>query len=291
MAGSVTSDACLFCGAELAVVGRAREHVLPRWLLRHYAIEKTTVEPSWTNARDGSLRDQRAHPLKAMVLGHVCPTCNNGWMSELEVAARPTLLALAGGRLAVSELTPLHRTVLARWALKTAVALNRSSNFHRLATTEQAAATRTDRLPDGVIVIAHVLPERDQRDVFWWLQHQGIAQILNARPSDDLGALQQGAWRCFLGFERLGLLVAHARLNSEWGWFLDPRYETPIWPMEGFWAQRRMRTPPTDDMRLFSLWISFSVGLCRADDRRGIESARLESWHSSPGNVRPFEQQ
>jgi hypothetical protein len=278
VAGSATPDPCLFCCADLAVAGRAREHVLPRWLLRHYDIEKTMVEPAWTNARDGSLRDKRVHPLKAMVLGHVCAGCNNGWMSELEVTARPTLLELSGGRLAVSELAPLHRVVLARWALKTAVVLNRSSNFHQLATAEQAAATRTDRLPDGVIVIAHVLSQRDQRDVFWWLQHQGIAQMLNARDSDDLVALQQGAWRCFIGFERLGLLVAYVRPSPEWRWFLDPRYETPIWPMEGVWMQRRSSTPPADDMRLFSLWMSMSVGLCRADDSRGLEAATVESW-------------
>lgn len=278
VAGSATPDPCLFCGADLAVAGRAREHVLPQWLLRHYEIGNTIVEPAWTSARDGSLRDQRVHPLKAMVLGHVCTGCNNGWMSKLEVTARPTLLELAGGRLAVSELTPLHRVLLARWALKTAVALNRSSNFHQLATAEQAAATRTDQLPDGVVVIAHVLPKRDQRDVFWWLQSQGIAQMLNARDSDDLGKPQRGAWRCFIGFERLCLLVAYARPSPEWSWFLDPHYETPIWPMEGMWMQRPSSTPPTSDMRLFSGWMSLSVGLCRADDHRGIESATVESW-------------
>lgn len=235
------------------------------------------VEPSWTDARDGSLRDQRAHPLKAMVLGHVCAGCNNGWMSELEVTARPTLLDLASGHLLVSELSRQQRVVVARWALKTAVALNRSSNFHQLATAEQAAATRTDQLPDGVVVLAHALPERDQRDDFWWLQHQGIAQVLNARDSEDLAALQRGAWRCFIGFERLCLLVAYARLNLEWRWFLDPRYETPIWPMEGVWPQRSSSTP-APEMRRFSVWMSLSIGLCRADDDRGIEAATVESW-------------
>jgi hypothetical protein len=61
-----------------------------------------------------------------MVLGRVCRGCNNGWMSQLEAAAKPTLLELAAGRVSVSELSPGRRT-FARWALKTAAALNVST--------------------------------------------------------------------------------------------------------------------------------------------------------------------
>ncbi len=278
MAQETPPEQCFFCGSSLSAAGRAREHVLPQWLLRHYGIEKVVVNPSWTDARDGSLREQRSHPLKAMVFGQVCAPCNNGWMSALEVAARPTLLDLAEGRLAVSGLSPQQRTLVARWALKTAAALNASSNFHRLVTADQAAATRADQLPDGVLVLAHLLADRDERDDFWWLQHNGIAQMLNVRNGDDLATVQRGAWRCFLGFERLCLLVAYAQPNPEWAWFIDPRWGTPIWPLQGAWHQRSSSPPPANDVRTLSMWMSFSVGLSRADDLRGIESLTIESW-------------
>lgn len=278
MAKETIPDLCFFCGNDLSTAGRAREHVLPQWLLRHYGIERAKVEPSWTGALDSSLRDQRSHPLKAMVLGHVCAACNNGWMSALEVAARPTLLDLAEGRLRVSDLSPQPRTLVARWALKTVAALNASSNFHRLVTQDQAAATRTDQLPDGVVVLAHVLADRDERDDFWWLQHNGIAQMLNPREGDDLAAVQDGAWRCFLGFDRLCLLVAYAQPSPEWAWFRDPRWGAPIWPLEGTWHQRPSSSPAADDVRTLSMWMSLSIGLCRADDLRGIESTTIESW-------------
>lgn len=278
MASPATSDPCFFCGADLSEAGRAREHVLPQWLLRHYDVENVVVEPSWTHARDGSLRDQRSHPLKAMVLGHVCRRCNSGWMSQLEVAARPTLLELAAGHVAVPGLSPQQRTLVARWALKTAAALNASSNFHRLATPEQAATARTDQLPDGIIVLAYVMAQRDERDDFWWLQQQGIAQVLNAREGDDLAAVQQGAWRCFLAFERLCLLVAYAKPDPAWRWFLDPQWDTPIWPLAGVWLERPSSAPPAQDLRTLSMWISLSVGRCRADDLRGIDSATLETF-------------
>lgn len=158
------------------------------------------VEPAWTRIADGTLHDRRSHPLKVMVLGPVCPGCNNGWMSALESKAKPTLLELASGSLRLEDLSPPQRVVVARWALKTAVALNASSNFHHIATPEQAASTRADQLTDGVIVLAHVLPQPDARDMFWWLQSEGIAQMLNAGDEDNVLLLQRGAWRCFLAF-------------------------------------------------------------------------------------------
>ena len=273
---NAAAEGCLFCDADLSVAGRAREHVLPQWLLRHYSIDDVGVEPAWTKAGDGTVRDQRKHPLKAMVFGHVYRGCNNGWMSALEQSARPTLLDLAAERATVGSLSPNARSVVARWALKTAVALNRSSNFHQLATPAQAGATRIGRLPDGVIVLAHALPAPDTEDDFWWLQSQGIAQALNPRDNDDILALQDGAWRCFIAFERLGLLTAYARPHTDWRWYLDCRYGTPIWPLQGAWLHRDSAAPP-DNLRALSVAMSMSVGLCRADDLRGIDSATIVS--------------
>ncbi len=66
------------------------------------------------------LREWTADTLD-MVARVVCERCNTGWMSDLEIAAKPLLLPLLRGNLHVLD-GPSQR-VVAAWAVKTALAM------------------------------------------------------------------------------------------------------------------------------------------------------------------------
>jgi hypothetical protein len=126
---------CLFCGRTWSpgAVGKSREHVLGQWMRR---LEENHPSERRSYAA-GFEFDEAAKELvevrpeivfrKAALLTlktrEVCEDCNQGWMSDLEEAVKPTILqlvrsaktgiAIALGREAARQ--------LARWAQKTAL--------------------------------------------------------------------------------------------------------------------------------------------------------------------------
>lgn len=71
---------------------------------------------------DGSRRQERVEIKPASFrLKQVCEACNNGWMSDLENAAKPLILGLIKNGLELNDLTEEERRILARWAGKTAI--------------------------------------------------------------------------------------------------------------------------------------------------------------------------
>jgi hypothetical protein len=106
---------------EAAKRGRTREHVLPRWLGKHLRDEPRFEMGGWLRS---SLPAERSplvwKRLTDSALRKVCAECNSGWMSRLENEAQPLLIPLIAGE--AIRLTPASRSVLMRWALKTAAA-------------------------------------------------------------------------------------------------------------------------------------------------------------------------
>jgi hypothetical protein len=106
------SSGCIFCGRTPVT----REHLWPDWLQRDLEIREP-FEIRIEQEHDGvETRDIRfeAPPFNQTVRA-VCAECNNGWMSEMEAAAKPILWPLihAEGR----RLDAAEQRVLARWAL------------------------------------------------------------------------------------------------------------------------------------------------------------------------------
>src|SRR5688572_18801841 len=94
---------CVFCGQQIALGERSREHVIPQWLLDHLGIRKAAITPAHTKP-DGTLVSQRSHTLENLQEGRVCETCNTGWMSTLETEAMPLLIPLFAGEKTVVQL-------------------------------------------------------------------------------------------------------------------------------------------------------------------------------------------
>jgi len=116
---------CAFCGSTKNIT---REHVWPKWAsqLLHGADAFTAYREF---VGDGFEPEQpESWPVKPFdwTVKTVCSACNNGWMAELESAAKDALFgaAFAGrGR-------ALHRggqRTLAAWALKTAMMVEQTN--------------------------------------------------------------------------------------------------------------------------------------------------------------------
>jgi hypothetical protein len=105
------SDGCIFCGSTPVT----KEHLWPDWLRREAEIGQP-FEHLIEDETDGAeTRDVTfmTPPFKQVVKA-VCAGCNGGWMSAIEVAAKPILLDLiyANRR----TLDPDDQRKLATWA-------------------------------------------------------------------------------------------------------------------------------------------------------------------------------
>src|SRR5271170_2899127 len=110
---------CLACGETKARA--SREHVFSRWLLEELVLLEAPIS-LYRRLPDGSSTQERV-PVKLddFKLKRVCRPCNNGWMSDLETAAKPILLTLIRGSGTVDALAEEERLILAKWAGKTAI--------------------------------------------------------------------------------------------------------------------------------------------------------------------------
>jgi hypothetical protein len=119
-------------------VARAREDVVPLWLAKKLAYVAETNHPgstpSYVNYGYENLAEfQKDEPSSsnpsgaipaAYKLPEVCVSCNGGWMSRLEQAARLLIVGLLEGR--SKELTPYDQFVLSTWMIKTCLTYDAS---------------------------------------------------------------------------------------------------------------------------------------------------------------------
>jgi hypothetical protein len=112
----------------------SKEHVIPQWILREFDMEKTILMAKHVNFAAQPFSERR-HDFLSFVAGCVCEDYNCGWMSRMEAAVQPVLTPLFRARKAsrvAQEQLRVHRDLIVRWVLKTAVALNYSSNYRKL---------------------------------------------------------------------------------------------------------------------------------------------------------------
>jgi hypothetical protein len=128
--------------------GKSNEHVYPQWFLKEFKLYGQVTKPTIT-APDGRVVRTRTHVLGSYKAGRVCEGCNNGWMARLEGAAKPLLISLMRAQRPLSALDEAERLLVARWALKTACAVDlafggkdplRIHSEHRLALCREEPA-------------------------------------------------------------------------------------------------------------------------------------------------------
>jgi hypothetical protein len=113
---------CVFCSTPLTGQNRSKEHVIPRWLQAERGISAEVLSAGFATA--GAVQITREMPLEQFLAGHVCRSCNNEWMSQLETQARTPLLSLLAQRVECATRSQDEKLILAKWAIKTAIACN-----------------------------------------------------------------------------------------------------------------------------------------------------------------------
>lgn len=229
----MAGDNCLFCDRLLGA-NRAKEHVVPSWLLKHLDSVTEVVIPAVARTADSEIIDRRRHTADAMLEGRICNECNNGWMSALEADAKPIIIALIDGERLVFGLTDEERVLLARWSAKTAYMLNSSSNLKERVDSGHLRELMTEvtRLPSNVAVFLqqHGLRENHTRH-FAWIQQNHWPYVPLVPPPDDEGNKGEGGYKIGLQFGRLVLLTVFWP-HPGWRYVIGSGLHVPLWPVE-----------------------------------------------------------
>jgi hypothetical protein len=226
---------CLFCGTPLRPKkskkdGKSDEHIIPEWLIDHLGIRKMVITPMRTESASGRILDARQHVLPAFVAGMVCGTCNRGWMSDLEQQSKPILVSLIADPNRLSSLSTDERNTIARWTLKTAAVLNRSSTYGSAA--DKLARPVPDShlrevmngwVPNDVVVVAGGYASSKPFD---WLQYATWATPSNSIPL--LETERNRSYKIGLAFRDLVLAVAYYP-SSEYRYGVMEGHYVPLW--------------------------------------------------------------
>jgi hypothetical protein len=123
---------CIFCKRQLSEVGRAKEDVIPKWLLQHLGLDKRhdLIASSHLSDAGVALKDPRIQGSHTILQGAVCQPCNNGWMSDLETLAKPLITKMSVGESII--LSEQDCLVLANWVFKTLALWQITSNYRQL---------------------------------------------------------------------------------------------------------------------------------------------------------------
>jgi hypothetical protein len=96
-----------------------------------------------------------------------CTTCNNGWMSGFEKTAKPLLTPAIRGE-GTTWSSPEDRTIVARWAFKTALMVDHSGRPELWTAPDKHFSylfERQEPPPSVSILVGHYLP-RPEEEVF-----------------------------------------------------------------------------------------------------------------------------
>lgn len=118
---------CVFCGSP----ADSREHVFAKRLCKRARAVRFPVIPGLFREDKGTVT-RKQHYLEAVQVRHVCTTCNNTWMNDLEAWFERRLGCLIEPHwpklaLPMIETLKAERDQLAHWLMKTAVMFSHAS--------------------------------------------------------------------------------------------------------------------------------------------------------------------
>lgn len=218
---------CIFCDGKLTGC-RAKEHIIPAWLLQHLQITKDELLVGVARSSDNRILSRRRVPTGNFVEGRVCEKCNGGWMSNLESKAKSLVVQLIAGRQNLFALGNDDRTLFARWATKTAFVLRSAGvggpevNPAHL----RVLAKVPNALPSQICVAAQ--HHRATR-TFSYLSRNDWPEIAAVNVIGQINPITNSYKICFQ-LRDLLILVAHwpQKLSA---YVLECGMHFPIWPL------------------------------------------------------------
>jgi hypothetical protein len=267
-AGECGKRRCIFCDGQLGAE-RAKEHVIPQWLLSHLNLTEEDLFQFVATSADFSIVRERVIANRAFVEGRICGNCNGGWMHELEDTAAPLVKSMIDGVRTVHALTEDERFLAARWATKTAYVLSYPTPLSTPVDPSHLRILRTSDhvLPPGVGVFAQQHVPTGKASYFqkntWPHFSETVPGAQSVAPTSNPG------YKIALQFDRLMLLVAYwpPQLST---YALVVGLHVPLWPIVPFYLGYYCVTdvPRPDDSRLLLERFSSTLAICHRSSGR-----------------------
>lgn len=221
----MSSRSCIFCSKPLGA-NRAKEHVVPDWLLKHLQIKEDDIFQAVATSSNSAIVERRTIDMDSLVEGRVCDDCNKGWMSGLENEAKPLLMPLIDGKRTVYNLTHQERLVVSRWAAKTSYVLSSATPLKQPAEPAHFhfIAKNPTSLPPGVGAFAQQVVST--REFAYYQRNRWPEFQVIPREGEPL----PGSYKIAFEFRKLLLLVAHWPAPSS-RYVLAAGIHLPLWPL------------------------------------------------------------
>lgn len=207
--------------------------MLAKSLLEHFGCLDSEIRPTVVYT-DGRPTKDRHQTCDGLLAGRICRTCNSGWMEQLEKAAKPTLLDLASSRRQVRDLELREQLLLARWAVKTSLALHATDKRLRVISDSIAHETRLrrNRLANNCSVFAFQTHQPSNGLRLFAFQSQDWFVL---PPRTECPTVHLESWKISLRIDQLHLLFVYWPAPLPWrlvGW---RSVHMPLWPTRPPW--------------------------------------------------------
>lgn len=229
---------CIFCERALTEGARAKEHIIPEWLIKHLELhdgEMNFSHLTWEQQADSFkpvVKSNSSMRPRSFVSGNVCKTCNSGWMSSLEIQAMPILKQLIARDEAVFPLGPNEKEILARWALKTAVSYNYATTYKHKIPRDHARYLVDHRngMPKSIVsffgISDHFVPV--------YVSHRSFWPIVDSEESDhNPESDARDRYKIGLHFGHLMLCVAFWNAKENFRFIVEHDVHYSLWPHNG----------------------------------------------------------
>lgn len=175
---STVMKKCIFCGE---IDKPTVEHMIPQWLQHRtglYTADVTNVHMSFM----GTPLDERVHKGRDLILGGVCPGCNNVWLNSMESNFIPIYEDLVNRKL--RRISQEKANNIAKWVYKTSLALNRGSNARKSIPPEHYFGFRKTNTVQGNTVVDIAYLARGIKMPFF--EKQTTPMIITLKKGHDL---------------------------------------------------------------------------------------------------------
>jgi ribosomal protein L37E len=148
---------CIYCGRTPVT----KEHIMSKWLREvwppsagdtsnltyHYQIENFDKK-----AKESHSKERRGGPFQFRTAKIVCASCNNGWMSRIDAAAKPLLQRMLNSEQMLLDRN--HQTVLAAWLAKLTISNEFTTDLQTVSEEHRQYFKNKVECPNGWIVMA-----------------------------------------------------------------------------------------------------------------------------------------
>jgi hypothetical protein len=254
--------ACIFCDNPLTGV-RAKEHVVPQWLMAHLGMTEDQLYLAVAQSADDTILESRQQVASNFVEGRVCGACNNGWMNNLEIEAMEILKPLIAGTVSLVCISDAQRTIVAKWATKTAYAVSHAAPLKKTPDPSQLHYMKENlgAVPPRVGIFGCQYPATAD---FRQIQRNHWHHLTNRPPVTPIPPA--GTYKIALQFRCLMLLVAH------WSdplsvLMIAPSIHIPLWPQSQVNIAHHVQLSPlnmSDPMAPLDRFCS-ALSVCDAD--------------------------